>query len=440
MTEKAAKWRDCLDIAAISDVGQRRSNNQDSHIEVVASGVEEWQQWGHLFVVADGMGAHAAGELASKMAVEKIAHHYKKYLDLSPPQALKKAIEMANGEIYRRGQENPDFHNMGTTASAMVLLPQGALFGHVGDSRVYRVRQGHLQQLTFDHSLVWEMQAAGHLAKDDNLASMVPKNVITRSLGPAANVEVDVEGPYPLAVGDTFLLCSDGLTARVEDDELGAVMGVMEPALATQLLVDLANARGGPDNITITIVKIIGERAATNEQDHEPISIGSIKPPKPVHPALLITLGVSLLLALMMLASDNPIPAGVAGVVGLVSLGIFLYQKFGQVASRQSLAPGSMLGKGPYVTIENVANQKIAEKFATTTNTLKSTAQSRGLAVDWSQFDAFTAQAEQQRQAGDFAGGVRGCCHAISFLLSEMRSPKNQASFSGPAADNESVL
>ena len=440
MTEKAVKWRDCLDIAAVSDVGQRRSNNQDSHIEVVASGTDEWQQWGHLFVVADGMGAHAAGELASKMAVEKIAHHYKKYLDLSPPQALKKAIEMANGEIYRRGQENPDFHNMGTTASAMVLLPQGALFGHVGDSRAYRARQGHLQQLTFDHSLVWEMQAAGHLAKDDNLASVVPKNVITRSLGPAATVDVDVEGPYPLAVGDTFLLCSDGLTARVEDDEIGAVMCVMEPQPAAQLLVDLANARGGPDNITITIVKITGERAATNEEASEPISIGPAQQPVPVHPALLITLGVSLLLALIMLASENLVPASIAGVVAALTLAVFLYQKFGQVSSRQALAPGSMLGKGPYVTIENVTNQKIAQKFAATTTTLKATAQSRDLIVNWDRFDAYLAKAESQRQAGNFAAGVRGCCEAISFLLAEMRSPKNQASLSGPSADNESVL
>ncbi len=135
---------------------------------------------------------------------------------------------------------------MGTTASALLLLPQGALTGHVGDSRVYRLRGKCLEQLTFDHSLVWEMSAAGQLPKNA-LPGFVPKNIITRSLGPHADVKVDLEGPYPLEAGDTFLLCSDGLSGQVSDEEIGALLHCLPPAEAAQVLVDLANLRGGPD-------------------------------------------------------------------------------------------------------------------------------------------------------------------------------------------------
>ena len=190
----------------------RRATNQDNCNIVLASSESEWQQRGHMFIVADGMGGHAAGELASKLAADAIPHHYQKYQDLSPPEALQKAVMEANAEVHRRGQANIDFHNMGTTASVLVLIPQGALVAHVGDSRVYRLRGTRLEQVTFDHSLVWELRAAGQLSEESELSNAIPKNQITRSLGPNAAVAVDVEGPLPLQVGDTFLLCSDGLT------------------------------------------------------------------------------------------------------------------------------------------------------------------------------------------------------------------------------------
>ena len=154
-----------LEYTALSDQGMRRTNNQDSHVEVLVSDKVSWQQRGHLFIVADGMGAHAAGELASEMATQGVSHQYYKYRDLSPPEALRKAITNTNVEIRRRGAENVEFHNMGTTISSLALLPQGAIIGHVGDSRVYRLRNGLLEQLTFDHSLVWEMRRSGKLPK-----------------------------------------------------------------------------------------------------------------------------------------------------------------------------------------------------------------------------------------------------------------------------------
>ena len=220
MDQNADLWKHCLEYAALSDLGLRRSNNQDSLAVVIAGGQAAWQQRGHLFMVADGMGAHAAGELASKMAVDCVPLTYQKMLDAPPPEALRHAIADANQQIHDRGQASDDFRGMGTTASTLVLLPQGAVVAHVGDSRVYRLRGQRFEQLTFDHSLVWEMSAAGNMPEDE-VPDYVPKNIITRSLGPNAEVEVDLEGPFPLEMGDTFLLCSDGLSGQVRDEEIG---------------------------------------------------------------------------------------------------------------------------------------------------------------------------------------------------------------------------
>ena len=251
----AQNWNNCLEYIALTDVGMRRANNQDAHVEVLSPDQDQWFRRGHLFVVCDGMGAHAAGELASEMAAEGIPHMYLKYRDLPAADALRKSIEDVNTQIHNRGQANPDFQGMGTTASTLLLLPQGALVAHVGDSRVYRLRGNCLEQLTFDHSLVWEMSAAGQLPKNA-LPGFVPKNIITRSLGPHAEVKVDLEGPYPLEAGDTFLLCSDGLSGQVQDAEIAALLQCLPIADAAQVMIDLANLRGGPDNVTVTIIHV----------------------------------------------------------------------------------------------------------------------------------------------------------------------------------------
>jgi serine/threonine protein phosphatase PrpC len=255
MDQSADPWQKFVEHAELTDVGLRRSNNQDSLAFQLASGEKEWRRRGHLFLVADGMGAHAAGELASKIAADTVPLTYFKLADESPVTALQKAIEDANAKIHARGQANPDFKGMGTTASVLLLLPQGAMVGHVGDSRVYRLRGDRVEQLSFDHSLVWEMKAAGRI-NDHDMPGFIPKNIITRSLGPADVVQVDVEGPFPLAEGDTFMLCSDGLSGQVEDEELGVILHCLPPREAVQVLVDLANLRGGPDNITVIVARV----------------------------------------------------------------------------------------------------------------------------------------------------------------------------------------
>src|SRR5437764_5608819 len=165
----------------------RRSNNQDSHSVVRASTAEVWRQRGHLFMVADGMGAHAVGELASKMACDNIPHNYNKVKTGGAAEAITKAYREVGALIHSRASANRDFQGMGTTCSSLLLLPEGALVAHVGDSRVYRIRQRRIDQLSFDHSLVWELVRRNHLTPEQANVS-VPKNVITRSLGPESEI------------------------------------------------------------------------------------------------------------------------------------------------------------------------------------------------------------------------------------------------------------
>ena len=148
-----------LEVESLSDVGLRRPNNQDALAVVVAASKGVWQQRGDLFIVADGMGAHAAGERASKLSIDTVPLVYQKLADRTPGEAMLAALEEANAQIHSRGQASSDFKGMGTTTTALALLPFGALVAHVGDSRAYRLRGTRLEQLTFDHSLVWEMRA-----------------------------------------------------------------------------------------------------------------------------------------------------------------------------------------------------------------------------------------------------------------------------------------
>ncbi len=266
-------WDDIIIDAAASDTGMRRSNNQDCHAAVRAPNREIWRNRGHVFMVADGMGAHAVGELAAKMACDLIPHNYMKAKGGTPSEAIVKAYREVSALIHSRAAANRDFQGMGTTCSTLLLLPEGALVAHVGDSRVYRVRSRRIDQLSFDHSLVWELVRRNHLTPEQANLS-VPKNVITRSLGPEPNVEVDLEGPLAVEFTDIYVVCSDGLSGPVNDHEIGAFAGNYHPRNACRYLVNLANLRGGLDNITIMVVRIgpwvDPDSAETSLQDSPP--------------------------------------------------------------------------------------------------------------------------------------------------------------------------
>ncbi|MCA9268119.1 MAG: serine/threonine-protein phosphatase, partial [Planctomycetales bacterium] len=249
-----------------------------------------------------------------------------------------------------------------------VLLPQGALVAHIGDSRIYRLRGDALRQLTFDHSLVWEMKASGQLPEGVAASNVVPKNVITRSLGPNPKVKIDFEGPYPVQVGDVFLLCSDGLTGRVEDDELAMLMAHLEPRPAAGAMINLANLRGGPDNITVILVKVVGPHITTAAVQAEPLVLGAENDDKKtVHPALWVAMGVFFLSALVMGIASYAVAALAAGCLGVIAATVGVLQKFGSLkffgSKEVTLSTGKRLGAGPYTETKIQAAAASPEAF-----------------------------------------------------------------------------
>ena len=418
MPQYADSWDDSLELATASDVGMRRSNNQDSLSVLLAEDQRGWRSRGHLFVVADGMGAHAAGELASRIAADGVPHHYYKHPELSPPEAIKLAVEETNEEIHRRGQANSEFHNMGTTCSCLLLLPQGALVAHVGDSRIYRLRGNRLHQLTFDHSLVWEMQATGQL-KADPAHSSIPKNVITRSLGPNAEVRVDLEGPFEVESGDTFLICSDGLTARVEDIELGVILSLLGPDEASQFLVDLANVRGGPDNCTIVIAKIRDGELVSGVTPADPLVVGAdIKPTTQTNYIPWIIMLLAALLALGLLIAEHFVPAMACGAVALITGFWLLIQRYGETESGIALTGGKRLGKGPHVEFACEPTTDVLTKLV---DSLAEIANNFGEIderdADEERATACIEEARKKAAHSEFKDAVRLCGVAIRILL-----------------------
>ena len=407
-----------LQHAAVTDVGMRRSSNQDNHAVVIAGDNGEWRERGHLFLVADGMGAHAAGELASKMAADGIPLKYFKERQLPPAEALRASVRELNAQIHERGESNLEFKGMGTTCSALVLLPEGAVVAHVGDSRVYRLRKGKLEQLSFDHSLVWELQAAGDFQDADTIH--LPKNIITRSLGPNPNVEVDLEGPFPLEVGDTFLLCSDGLTGEVKDDEIGLILECLPPEEAARVLVDLANLRGGPDNITVIIVKINGSEYVGKQ--HEVETRGNGASGGTFRSLFWMLAAASAAATCGALIAQASLPLLLGGAAGTVLFGLFALLAKPMPASppRRTTAQGRY-GKGPHTSRQCTANSRMVADLSKLAVQLRDAVNEQQWSVDWSRFEADIHDAEAAMSEKNYTTAVKAYCRAISFLMNELR-------------------
>ena len=419
MSESLLNWDDFLQIASLSDVGMRRSNNQDNLCVSMASSLEHWSRKGHLFVVADGMGAHAAGELASKLAIDHIPHLYAKYNDDLPPEAMRQAVKDANLAIHQRGQANEEFHNMGTTCSVLNILPQGAVIAHIGDSRVYRYSQNKIEQLTFDHSLVWEMKAAGQLTDEEEKQGKVPKNVITRSLGPFAECKVDLEGPFRVQVGDTFLLCSDGLTAVIEDSEIGSLLGNMPPKEAAKVMVDLANLRGGPDNITVVIVKVTHPQIATTQA-----GVAAVDPKKNNSAGaptwIWVALAVSVLLAILLFCLVNKWLAIAPAVAALVFAILGIIKSFG--GDGASAIPSKPFGRGPYMRMPCSSGEQFSKQLAKMIGKVKKGAQDQKWAIDWAALEKLIKGAEAATSKKDHSGAIRSYGRAVSLLMDQLRN------------------
>jgi serine/threonine protein phosphatase PrpC len=409
-----------VEFATLTDVGMRRTTNQDSLALLAADTADVLESRGHLLMIADGMGAHAAGELASRLAVEQVPHLYRKYVELSPPEALQRAFREGNTEINRRGSANTDFHNMGTTGSVLVLLPQGAIAGHVGDSRIYRLRDHTLSQLTFDHSLQWELRASGQLPDNADISAVVPKNVITRSLGPNPSVQVDLEGPHPIAIGDVYLLCSDGLTGRVEDEEIGAILASLPPKEAAQALVDLANLRGGPDNTTVLIGKVTGPEFQPDPATATPLRMGASRSIQPLHIVLLTIAAACGLAAGLLAIVSHLLAAGIAlGVALVVAAVTFLHRQL--VHSGTRLGGDRMLGKGPYTTTRCEPNPQLVQKLDATLDELRQAAREGNWDIHWGPLDESAKLAAAALSVGNFTEAVRQDCRAISHMMNELR-------------------
>jgi serine/threonine protein phosphatase PrpC len=248
-----------LEIGARTDMGRVRGNNEDSF------GVEPDIA---LFVLSDGMGGEEHGEIASAIAVAAVTKHCREAIAdpalplEGPPQPglapvtnrLLSAVRSAHSGIYRLAASDPALHGMGATVVAAWVDGNRLSLAHVGDSRAYRLRAGRLEQLTMDHSLVAEQVRLGLLTSEQAAVSSL-QTVLTRALGHAENVEVDVQ-EHTILEGDTFLLCSDGLSRMVPDAAIaGAIGESLGLQAASDHLIDLANRAGGEDNITAVLFR-----------------------------------------------------------------------------------------------------------------------------------------------------------------------------------------
>jgi PPM family protein phosphatase len=239
-----------IEFGTATSQGKVRTTNEDSFAADPAD---------RLFLVADGMGGHAAGEVASSIAAATV----KEVMGISRPAGgkiedlLLRAAREANGRIYESQRVRPDLAGMGSTLTIMSFADASYYIAHVGDSRAYLLRDGVLDQLTRDHSLVWHLFESGVLRKDE-LSSHPQKNLITRSIGPHEQVEVDLECGEARE-GDTYLLCSDGLTDVLSDEVIRQMLSRPDksPQQLGDALVSAANTMGGPDNITVVVVRLM---------------------------------------------------------------------------------------------------------------------------------------------------------------------------------------
>lgn len=239
----------------LSDTGRHRESNEDFCCCVMPDESEKLKNKGVLALVCDGMGGHAGGEVASRIASEIISRSY--YNSNKPPQAaLEDAFHEANHAIYKISQKQPHLNGMGTTSTAMAIHSGSVVSAQVGDSRMYLVRGGQIYLMSEDHSAVMEMVRRGQMSIEE-ARHHEDKNIILRSLGTQREVTVSTwKTSFPARDRDRFVLCSDGLFDMVNDEEIRCIVSDHEPQSACESLIAMANERGGYDNITVGVIKL----------------------------------------------------------------------------------------------------------------------------------------------------------------------------------------
>jgi protein phosphatase len=245
-----------IEAASLTDIGLLRTNNEDSCLYWEPNGDEEFRRKGCLAVVADGMGGYEGGQEASRLAVETVRHVYDSALEDDPQKVLIEALASAHRNIQRYAAEHPQFQSMGTTCTALSIVDRQLCYAHVGDSRLYLVREAAVSRLTRDHSYVGKLVENG-IVRSEDAESHPQRHILTAALGSGREVDPDFpERPLVLKEGDTLVLCTDGLWSLISEQELGHAVQVRAPAASCLALVKMALERGGPDNITVLILRI----------------------------------------------------------------------------------------------------------------------------------------------------------------------------------------
>jgi PPM family protein phosphatase len=245
-----------VEMAALTDVGCQRANNEDAYLYWEPESDEEFRRKGRLAIVADGMGGYEGGQEASRVAVETVRLVYDCGSAEGPQKALLAGLLAAHDNIQRYAVEHPEFQGMGTTCTALAIVDEKLYFAHVGDSRLYLVRQDALTRLTRDHSYVARLVESG-IVRSEDAQSHPQRHILTAALGSGKEIEPDVpEHPVEMPPGDKILLCTDGLWSVVTEAELADAVRSNPPAQACRALVDVALERGGPDNVTVLVLHI----------------------------------------------------------------------------------------------------------------------------------------------------------------------------------------
>jgi PPM family protein phosphatase len=250
------KVRPGVEVAALTDIGCQRENNEDGYAYWEPEGDDLFARLGRLAVIADGMGGCEGGQHASRIAVDTVCKAYAGSTSDSPQQRLLGAFGEANALIQQKAREDPALHGMGTTLTACALVATELSFAHVGDSRLFLVRAGQVRQLTHDHSLVARLIESGTIRPEE--ADTHPqRHVLTAAVGVTEDLQPDHPlQPVQLESGDILVICTDGLWGQVSGPEMVHILesaGVQDGAKA---LVDLAKKRGGPDNITLQVLRL----------------------------------------------------------------------------------------------------------------------------------------------------------------------------------------
>jgi protein phosphatase len=273
------------------------------------------------------------------------------------------------------------------------------------------------------------MAAAGHMAEED-VPPYIPKNVITRSLGPHDTVNVDLEGPYDAAAGDVFLLCSDGLSGQVPDAELGALLHCLTPVQAVQTLVDLANLRGGPDNISVVVARVVGDGGPPvkqTSQDQLDTVVGSTAP-RPRSMFLQATSVAALFALAFSLVNEFWTAATIAGAVLLTAVGFLVAgrnRRNGSTSPAFSL--GGPYGNGPYRESTCEPNEKVVSSLAEMGQTLRDLPEIQSMGIDWKPLEELGAAGKTAADAGDYCTAIRRYAEALRAIMQQLRQHRNAA-------------